>query len=82
MPYAGPFVPTHVLAAAHPRLAYQIFFDTQTHGAATELERDIRRTLRGTLRHVASPPPEDFLTSSDTFLGAWDHFEEVYTIGS
>jgi len=81
MPYAGPLVPMQALAAAHPRLTYQIFFDTQTHAAVTELERDIRRTLRGTLRDVASPPPEDFLTSSDTFLGAWDHFEEIPEIG-
>ena len=70
------------LAAVHPRLTYQLFFDTQTHRATAELERDIRRTLRGSLRHVASPAPEDFLTSSETFLGAWDHIEEVYIIGS
>lgn len=77
MPYAGPFIPTQTLVAAHPRLAYQLFFDSQTHAAATELDRDIRRTLRGTLRHVASPPPEDFLTNPETFLGAWDHYEEI-----
>lgn len=82
MPYAGPFVPTRALAAAHPRLAYQVFFDTQTHEAAAELERDIRRTLRGTLRHVASPLPEDFLTSLDTYMGAWDHLEEVNAVDS
>jgi len=77
MPCAGPFVPMRALVAAHPRLAYQVFFDTQTHEAVAELERDIRRTLRGTLLHLTSPRPEDFLTSSDTFLGAWDHFEEI-----
>jgi soluble epoxide hydrolase/lipid-phosphate phosphatase len=77
MPCAGPFVPTQALAAAHPRLAYQVFFDTQTHEAAAELERDIRRTLRGTLGPVNFPMPEDFLTSSDTFMGAWDHVEEI-----
>jgi soluble epoxide hydrolase/lipid-phosphate phosphatase len=82
MPCAGPFVPTQALAAAHPRLAYQVFFDTQTHEAAAELERDIRRTLRGTLGPVNFPMPEDFLTSSDTFMGAWDHVEEVSVIGS
>ncbi len=77
MPYAGPLVPMQALVAAHPRLAYQLYFDKQTHAAVTELERDIRRTLRSILRHVASPPPEDFLTSLDTMLGAWDRFEEV-----
>ncbi|KAH9180053.1 Alpha/Beta hydrolase protein [Lactarius sanguifluus] len=81
MPCAGPFIPTQTLVAAHPRLAYQLFFNSQTHAAATELERDIRRTLRGTLRHVASPPPEDFLTNPETFLGAWDHYEEIPEIG-
>lgn len=77
MPFAGPFVPTQALVAALPRVAYQVFFDTQTPAAVAELERDIRRTLRGTLRHVGFSPPEDFLTSLDTYLGAWDHFEEV-----
>jgi soluble epoxide hydrolase / lipid-phosphate phosphatase len=68
---------TQAMVAAHPRLAYQLFFDKQTPAAAAELERDVRRTLRGTLRDVASPPPESFLTSPDTFMGAWDNVEEV-----
>lgn len=62
---------------AHPRLAYQLFFDKQTSAAVDELDRDVRRTLRGTLRDVASPPPESFLTSPDTFIGAWDGVDEV-----
>jgi len=62
---------------AHPRLTYQLFFDRQTPEAVAELNRDIRRTLRGTVRDVASPPPESFLTSSETFIGAWDHVDEV-----
>jgi soluble epoxide hydrolase/lipid-phosphate phosphatase len=62
---------------AHPRLTYQLFFDKQTPAAVAELNRDIRRTLRGTIRSVASPPPESFLTSLDTFIGAWDHIDEV-----
>lgn len=62
---------------AHPRLAYQLFFDRQTTAAIAELDRDVRRTLRGTLRDVTSPPPESFLTSPDTFLGAWDGVDEV-----
>jgi soluble epoxide hydrolase / lipid-phosphate phosphatase len=63
--------------AAHPRLAYQLFFDSQSSAAAAELERDVRRTLRGTLRDVASPPPESFLTSPETYTGAYDSIEEV-----
>ena len=77
MPSAGPRVPTEVQVKAHPRLAYQLFFDKQTSAATDELDRDIRRTLRGTLRDVASPPPESFLTSPDTFIGAWDGVDEV-----
>jgi soluble epoxide hydrolase / lipid-phosphate phosphatase len=65
------------MVKAHPRLAYQLFFDKQTSAATDELDRDIRRTLRGTLRDVASPPPESFLTSPDTYIGAWDGVDEV-----
>jgi hypothetical protein len=71
-------VTTEVKVKAHPRLTYQLFFDKQTSAAINELDRDIRRTLRGTLRDVASPPPESFLTSRDTFIGAWDGVDEVY----
>lgn len=70
-------MPTEVLATAHPRLTYQLFFDRQTSAATAELDRDVRRTLRGILRDVASPPPASFLTSPDTFLGAWDGVDEV-----
>ena len=70
-------MPTDVQVKAHPRLAYQLFFDKQTSVAADELDRDVRRTLRGTLRDVASPPPESFLTSPDTYIGGWDDVDEV-----
>lgn len=70
-------MPTEVLVTAHPRLAYQLYFDKQTSVAADELDCDIRRTLRGTLRDVASPPPDSFLTSQDTYLGGWDGVDEV-----
>jgi hypothetical protein len=66
------------MVTAHPRLAYQLFFDKQTSAAVDELDRDVRRTLRGTLRDVASPPPESFLTSQDTYIGAWDGIDEVF----
>ncbi|KAH9963261.1 alpha/beta-hydrolase [Russula dissimulans] len=52
----------------------------QTPAAVAELNRDIRRTLRTTLRNVASPPPEVFLTSKDTFMGTWDSVDEVLPI--
>ncbi|KAI0303058.1 alpha/beta-hydrolase [Russula brevipes] len=60
-----------------PRLAYQLFFDEQTPAAIDELNRDVRRTLRGTLRDVATPPPDNFLTSRDTYVGAWDGVDEI-----
>lgn len=75
-------MPTELQATAHPRLTYQLFFDRQTSAATAELDRDVRRTLRGTLRDVASPPPASFLTSPDTFLGAWDGVDEVGFLAS
>lgn len=45
--------------------------------AAVELEQDIRRTLRATYRTVASPPPDMFLMSNESFLSAWDSVEKV-----
>ncbi|KAI9512737.1 alpha/beta-hydrolase [Russula earlei] len=77
IPAAGPLVPKEAQVAAHPRLAYQLFFNKQTSAAIAELNRDIRRTLRGTLRNIASPPPDNFLTSPDTYLGAWDGVDEI-----
>ena len=70
-------MPTEVQVVAHPHLAYQLFFDKQTPAAIAELNRDIRRTLRGTIRDVASPPPDGFLASRDTFIGAWDNHDEA-----
>jgi soluble epoxide hydrolase/lipid-phosphate phosphatase len=60
-----------------PRLAYQIYFEKHTHSAIKELNKDIRRTLRATLRDVESEPPKDFLTSIKDFLKAWGHLEEL-----
>lgn len=42
-----------------------------------ELDQDIRRTLRATLRTVASPPPDTFLKSNDSYLSAWGGVENV-----
>jgi soluble epoxide hydrolase/lipid-phosphate phosphatase len=80
VPYEGPMVPISQLAKAFPKLSYQIFFDMQTSDAAAELNKDKRRTLRGTLRDVASPPPDAFLSSQETFLGGWDAVPEIAPI--
>ncbi|VDB97975.1 unnamed protein product [Peniophora sp. CBMAI 1063] len=79
MPYAGPFVPMSALVPELPHLAYQVYFDNKTKAASAELDKDIRRTLRATLRTVASPPPEGFLSSTDNFLGAYGD-EEIPAI--
>jgi soluble epoxide hydrolase / lipid-phosphate phosphatase len=54
-----------------PHLAYQVYFAEHTSAAIAELGADVRRTLRATLRTVASPPPSDFLLSNTSYLVAW-----------
>jgi soluble epoxide hydrolase/lipid-phosphate phosphatase len=77
LPAALPFVPIKEFTSLFPTLAYQIFFDSQTDIAVSELDRDIRRTLRATLRTVASPPPDSFLKSNESFLSAWDGVKQI-----
>lgn len=45
--------------------------------AVAELDQDIRRTVRATLRTVASPPPDAFLKSNKSYLSAWDGVKQV-----
>jgi len=77
IPAAGPFIPISALLDHLPRLAYQLYFDGETQEAIKELATDIRRTLRGTLRTVDSAPPDAFLESTTSFLGAWDDVAEI-----
>jgi soluble epoxide hydrolase / lipid-phosphate phosphatase len=70
-------VPIEALVGALPRLTYQIYFDTKLDAAVAELDKDVRRTIRATLRTVDSPPPAEYLKSSNSFLGAWSHVKEV-----
>ncbi|KAF5365162.1 hypothetical protein D9757_011761 [Collybiopsis confluens] len=77
IPSAGPFVPVKELTAAIPKLTYQLFFDEKTTEAIEELDRDIRRSIRATLRTKDSPPPDEFLTSPESFLSAWNHIDEI-----
>ncbi|KAF8906764.1 Alpha/Beta hydrolase protein [Gymnopilus junonius] len=76
-PASGPYVPMKSLVESIPSLGYQIFFDSQPEIAVAELDKDIRRTVRATLRTVDSPAPDDFLKSDKSFLAAWDGFDEV-----
>ncbi|KAJ3523605.1 hypothetical protein NM688_g8699 [Phlebia brevispora] len=72
LPYAGPYVPTEALVPTLPKLAYNVFFDNYTQEAIEELNADVRKTLRGTLRTVASPPPDAFLQQTNSFLAGWE----------
>jgi soluble epoxide hydrolase / lipid-phosphate phosphatase len=58
-------------------LTYQIFFEKNTQVAIAELNKDIRRSLRATLRCRASPPPDAFLTSPTSFLDVYSDYEEI-----
>ncbi|KAG9308725.1 Alpha/Beta hydrolase protein [Chiua virens] len=72
VPFAQPYQPIEAVAAVIPTLSYQVYFADNTSKAIAELNTDIRRTLRGTLRSFASPPPAAFLRSQDNFMAAWD----------
>jgi hypothetical protein len=75
---AGPYVPISRLALLIPHFAYQVYFADQAPTAIAELNTDIRRTLRATLRTAASPPPSGFLASNSSYLDAW---KNVSTVG-
>ncbi|KAJ6473210.1 alpha/beta-hydrolase [Mycena sanguinolenta] len=77
IPSAGDFVPTEHLVAALPKLGYQLFFDQNTPEAIAELDKNVRRTVRATLRSVASPPPDDFLKDKESFLSGWADVAEI-----
>ena len=79
-PCAGEYQPIESIAKLIPTLSYQVFFAQNTSKAIVELNRDVGRTLRGTLRSVASPPPNTFLQSQETYMGAWDGIEARITI--
>jgi len=77
MPSAGPFMHMKDIVPMLPKLAYQLFFNSQPEAATQELDKDIRRTVRATLRTVDSPPPSNFLKSDKSFLEAWDEVKEI-----
>ncbi|TFK35066.1 Alpha/Beta hydrolase protein [Crucibulum laeve] len=77
MPAAGPFVPIKDLTTLLPALTYQIYFDSRTEDAVLELDNDVRRTIRATLRTVDSPPPDEFLKSNTSYLSAWSTIPEA-----
>jgi len=58
-----------------PKLTYQVYFRDAVDSAATELEADVRRTIRIVYRHSNTTAPDDFLTSSTSFLTPFDGIE-------
>ncbi|KAF8905777.1 Alpha/Beta hydrolase protein [Gymnopilus junonius] len=74
---AGVYVPIEDLVPHLPGLAYQVYFNSQPEASIAELDKDIRRTIRATLRTVASPPPDAFLKSDESYLTAWDGVGEI-----
>lgn len=60
-----------------PKLSYNLYFEHKTEDAVKELNTDIRRTLRGTLRSVDSPPPNKFLQQTDSYLHGWASVDTV-----
>ncbi|KAI0689653.1 alpha/beta-hydrolase [Cytidiella melzeri] len=77
LPYDSPFTPMSRLIKLLPTLSYNLYFSDKTAQATVELNRDVRRTLRATLRTVNTPPPTGFLRSTDSFLRAWDTIEVI-----
>ncbi|KAL1702948.1 Alpha/Beta hydrolase protein [Schizophyllum commune] len=71
------FTPVAALVPLLPKLAYNVFFADNTTAAAAELNEDVGRTIRATLRQKSSPPPEDFLTYKDTYMGPWKKYAEI-----
>jgi len=77
IPAADSFVPIQALVEALPKLTYQLYFDRKLDAAIAERDQNITRTIRATLRTVDSPPPDEYLKSSDSFLDAWVHVKEI-----
>ena len=73
------FSPTSALVHYFPHLAYQVFLGETPDLASAELDADIRRSLRATLRSTVNPPPKAFLTDTKSYLGAWKDVKEVST---
>ncbi|KAF7981811.1 hypothetical protein HWV62_31923 [Athelia sp. TMB] len=77
IPSAGPFIPIAKLVPMFPKLAYNLYFEANTSTAIAELDQNIRRSVRGVLRTVDSPPPVAFLKSNESFLEAWSEIPPV-----
>lgn len=77
LPYNGPFLGIEQLTPMLPKLSYNLYFEHKTEDAVKELNTDIRRTLRGTLRSVDSPPPNKFLQQTDSYLHGWASVDTI-----
>ncbi|PPQ72056.1 hypothetical protein CVT26_006738 [Gymnopilus dilepis] len=80
LPSAGPYLPIKDFVPHIPSLAYQLYFNTQPEASVAELDKNIRRTIRATLRTVSSAPPDAFLKSTESYLASWEAVSEVRNV--
>lgn len=55
----------------------QVFFEKRTAEAVSELNRDVRRSLRAVYRAIGAVRPDSALKSTTSFLDAWSEHETV-----
>ena len=79
MPAGATFTPISQLTKYFPRLPYQVYLDEKMDEAITEMNNDVRRTLRAIYKTLENPPPASFLTSKDSLLDAYGQ-EEVLAL--
>ena len=75
IPSVEHFTPIRMLLPAFPKLSYQIFFSEETPKAIAELNSDVARTLRATIRSARHPPPDAYLRDTTSFMKAYDDIE-------
>ena len=56
----------------------QVYFSEKPDEAVAELNQDIRRSLRAIIRSRHNPPPDSFLTSAESMLGAFKGLEVLH----
>lgn len=63
------------LAALNPSFSYQVYLSNQAEAAGQELDADPRSAIRSCAQVLDSEIPDDFLRRNDSFLGAWEDFQ-------
>ncbi|KAE9962094.1 hypothetical protein BLS_000843 [Venturia inaequalis] len=70
----APFLPSSALAIVNPHFSYQIYLGDHPDLAATEMNADIRKSIRSCAQTAKSGVPADFLVSTTSFLGPWNAY--------